>query len=368
MKHSLPFVSVHLIVKDGEKYIRACLSHIKSQTYQNVRFRIFNNASSDKTVELAKSIMPGVEIVSFPRNYGLGGGFNRSLSWSNDPYVVGLCVDVMLEARFIEEAVSAAERDPRIGVVQGKVMGYDYKSGNVLSRIDTAGMSIFRSRRIINRGHGEEDTGQYEKAGEIFCYEGAVPFFRRAALEEVALPVDYQRSPMYPPSRKATADLRFSKGSALPHQENLKDYLDEDFFWYADEVDLGWRLRHAGWKCWYEPKAMAAHDRQTTKTLSAGWKDFIALRKTIPAQKRMLDFRNQRLAFIKNDYPFSLLKDLRFWLSRELKLFAYFLFFERSTLRAYPDILRMAPRMLAKRRIIMNRRKVGRKEMEKWFE
>lgn len=339
----LPRISLHLIVKDGAKYIRHCLSHVKRQTYKHIVLRIFDNASTDNTVALAKRVMPEAQIISFPQNYGLGGGFNRSLTWSKDPYVVGLCVDVMLDPHFVEEAVKAAKRDPRIGVVQGKIMGYDWASGKVLSRIDTTGMRIFRSRRVINRGHGEEDRGQYGKAGEIFCYEGAAPFFRRRALEEIKM-------------------TKSEHDSTFPYE-----YLDEDFFWYADEFDLGWRLRLYGWKSWYEPRVVAAHDRQTTKMLSKGWTHFVRMRKTIPAQKRMLDFRNQRLAFIKNDDLLSLLKDACFWLPREFLLFGYFLLFERSTLRAYLDILCMAPRMLAKRRIIMSRRKVGRKEMEEWF-
>jgi len=344
MNESLPAVSLHLIVKNGEKYIRSCLSHVKLQTYPRIALRIFDNASSDNTAAFARHLMPEVEIISFRQNYGFGGGFNRSLAWSQDPYVVGLCVDVMLDPHFIEEAVKTMESDPNIGVLQGKVMRYDDTSEKVLPVIDTTGMTIFRSRRVINRGHGEKDKGEYAKAGEVFCYEGAVAFFRRSALEDVKMP-------------KSLGDKEF------PYE-----YLDEDFFWYADELDLGWRMRLYGWKNWYEPRAIAAHDRQTTKVLSKGWKHFVILRKTIPARKRILDFRNQRLAFIKNDNFLSFMKDARFWLPRELALFGYFLFFERSTLRAYADILRMGYRMLSKRRVIMRHRKLGRKAMERWFE
>jgi len=336
-------VSIHLIVKDGEKYIRRCLEHVKRQTYPYINFRVFDNASSDRTVEIIKEMMPAVEVVRFSQNYGLGGGFNRSLSWSKAPYVVGLCVDVMLAPDFVEHAVVAAQAKSNIGVVQAKIMRYDYAKGEKTSVIDTTGLSIFRSRRVINRGHGELDRGQYERAEEIFCYEGATPFFRREALEAIKLP-------------KSKSDLQF------PYE-----YLDEDFFWYADELDLGWRLRHAGWISWYDPKVLAAHDRQTTKQLSGGYRNFIRLRKTIPAQKRMLDFRNQRLAFLKNDCFPSLVRDVFFWFPREFSLFIYFIFFERSTLVAYSDIIRIAPRMLHKRYAIMKKSKTDALAMRRWF-
>ncbi|MBI2462647.1 MAG: glycosyltransferase [Candidatus Spechtbacteria bacterium] len=338
-----PLVSIHLIVKDGEKYIRQCLEHVQKQTYPNIEFRVFDNASTDRTREIVKEIMPSAEIIRFPKNYILGGGFNRSLSWSRAPYVVGLCVDVMMAPDFIERAVAVAEAHPTAGVVQAKVLRYDYEHAKVTSIIDTTGMQIFRSRRIINRGHGEEDTGQYNKAEEIFCYEGAVPFFRREALEAIKMP-------------KSKPDAEF------PYE-----YLDEDFVWYADELDLGWRLHHAGWMNWYDPTVLAAHDRQTTKKLSKGYRGFIELRKTIPAFKRVLDWRNQRLAFLKNDYLSSVLKDVFFWLPREMMMFGYFIIFERTSLWAYIGMLRMAPLMLRKRRAILKNDKTNAGDIRKWF-
>lgn len=329
-----PNISIHLIVKDGEKYIRECLSHVKAQTYPHITFRVFDNASSDNTVAIVQEIMPEATIVKYPKNYILGGGFNRSLPYSDDPYVVLLCVDVMLHPNFVERSVELLERNKKIGVVQAKIMRYDYEQKLKTNTIDTTGLQIFRSRRVINRGHGERDSGQYSEPGEIFCYEGAAPVFRREALEDVV---------------------------------EDSGYLDEDFVWYADELDLGWRLRHRGWSMWYDPTVLAAHDRQTTTALSRGIRGFITMRKTIPAYKRMLDFRNQRLAFIKNDYWLSLVAHAPYWVPRELFLFGYFILFERTTLSAYWSALRMAPVMLKKRKRIMQRSSVSRNAMNLWF-
>ena len=40
------------------------------------------------------------------------------------------------------------------------------------------------------------------------------------------------------------------------------DYLDADFFVYSDEVDFARRLRDAGWRCLYVPRAAAIHHEQ----------------------------------------------------------------------------------------------------------
>lgn len=335
-----PEVSIHLIVRNGQRYLRECLEHVAAQTYPNIKVRVFDNASDDGTPELAAHIAPDAEIIRFDKNYIVGGGFNRSLAYSDSPYVVLLCVDVMIDPLFIERSVAAMEADAKRGVLQAKVLWYDGEQGRKTDTIDTTGMQIFRSRRVINRGHGQRDEGQYDGAGEVFSYEGAVPFFRRAALEDVKM------------ERRA---------------EGRSEYLDEDFVWYADELDFGWRMRLLGWSCWYDPSVRAWHDRSTTHRLSGGIKDFIIQRREIPANKRMLDLRNQRLAFLKNDFFVTMAMHSPWIIKRELFLFAYILIFERTSLIAYWQLLRMAPRMLGKRKSIMQRRMVNEREMRAWF-
>lgn len=336
-------VSINLIVLNGEKYIRECLHHVKAQTYPNVKFRLFDNACTDRTLEIAREVMPDIEIIKFPKNYGLGGGFNRSLYYGDSPYVVGLCVDVFMAPDFIERGVEAMEKNPRAGVLQAKILRYDYEQKKKTNIFDTTGMQMFRSRRIINRGHGEEDTGQYDKPEEIFLYEGAIPFFRREALENVKM-------------------LKSKKDEKYPYE-----YLDEDFVWYADEVDLGWRMQLMGWWVWYEPGVLAWHDRQTTHKLSGGYREFIKQRREVPALKRKLDLQNQRLSFIKNDFFVNILLDAAWFLKRELFLFLYVLVWERSSLPAYLGIIRSLPLMLRKRKEIMKKRTVGAPKMHRWI-
>jgi len=275
-----------------------------------------NNASTDNTIAILREVWPSAELINFDKNHSLGGGFNRSLYYSDSPYVVGLCVDVAMASDFIERAVDVVERYKKIGVLQAKIYRYDWEKNENTNIIDTTGIQIFRSRRITNRGHGEQDTGQYNVAGGIFCYEGAVPLFRREALDDASV---------------------------------LKDKKDDR------------------WENWYEPSVIAYHDRQTTHKLSHSYRDFIRLRRTVPAFKRRLDFENQRLAFIKNDFGVSILMNLPWFLKRELFLFVYFLIWERSTVPAYWHIIKKTPLMLHKRKKIMKRRKISKGELRRWF-
>lgn len=329
------FVSINLIVKNGEKYIRKCLEAVFNQDFKNYEVLVFDNRSEDKTCEIVEKEFPGARLIKFEKNYGLGGGFNKSLQYSRSQYVVLLCVDVILAPNFLSEAVKVLEADQKIGAFQPKVLVWNIDTG-LTDIIDTTGFEIFKSRRIINRGHGEKDTGQYSD-GEILSYEGACPVFRRVALEEGRMPF------------------------------NDNEYLDEDFEWYADDIDFGWRMRVLGWKSYFSPKAIAYHDRKTTKRLKKNLIDFIKLRKTVSARKRMLDFRNQRLTMVKNEFAFHLLKDFPRFFFREIGLLIYFLIFERGSLPGINGFLKLLPKMFKKRRWIMKRKKISKKEIEKWF-
>lgn len=327
-----PLVSITLVVRNGESYIRGCLNSVRAQTYKNLELTVLDNSSTDATRDIVAKEFPEFRLIAHPGNTYFGPGQNMCMKLTRGKYILGLCADVVLDPHFVERAVATMESDPLIGALQAKI--FQLKDGKPTDIIDTTGFVIYRSRRIVNRGHGERDEGRYDEKEEVFSYEGAVPFWRREALEKSSV-----------------------WGEAH----------DEDYVWYADDIDLGWRMRLLGWKSVYDPSVIAYHDRSTTKRVSGSRRDFIAMRKELPAHKKMLDWQNQHFTFIKNDLFVSVLKDIRYVLPRELAFFAYIVIFEPYTLRAIPHMLRLLPRMLKKRRYIMEHKKASRAEMERWF-
>ena len=139
---------------------------------------------------------------------------------------------------------------------------------------------------------------------------------------------------------------------------------------YGDDLDIGWRMRLFGWKQVYSPEVVMSHDRSTTKGLSERWVDYflrIKDRKKIPIFKKRLDWRNKRLARIKNDYGQNMLKDFFPMLWREISELGYITIFEPAVLLEIPKLIRLLPRTLKKRRVILARAQMGPKEMAHWF-
>ncbi|MBI2676998.1 MAG: glycosyltransferase family 2 protein [Candidatus Yanofskybacteria bacterium] len=348
---SSPLVTINLVVLNGEKYIQYCLDAVKNQTYSNLEINIFDNGSTDKTKEIIREWQMAngkwqmTNFIENKINYGMWGGQEKALDYSYGKYIIALSVDVLFAPDTVEKSVVVMEKDERIGALQAKIYQYDINKLQTQTFrpelqekiIDTVGFGIFRSRKIINLGHGELDNGQYDKEMEVFGVEGAAPIFRREALEDSVI----------------TGEI-----------------VDHDMFWYGDDIDLVWRMRLFGWKQIYSPPVIMYHDRSTTKGVSKSWLDYFKRtgeRKKIPALKKRLDWRNKRLARLKNDYWINVLQNLPRILRREIQELGYAVLFEPSVLLEIPKLISLTPKMFKKRKEIMLKAEVGPEQMAKWF-
>lgn len=346
---SNPLFSINLVVLNGEKYVRYCLDSILAQTYprNQVEINILDNGSTDSTKTIIKELANQFSdffkfnLIENSKNLGMWPGQEELLKYSLGKYVVVMAIDVILDENFLKNAVDIIKKDEKIGALQPKIYNYDVRrlENESLKRniIDTCGFKIYKSRRIINIGHGERDIGQLNQEKEIFAVEGAVPIFRRGALESCRV---------------------------------AGEIIDHDYFWYGDDLDIAWRMRVFGWKQIYSPSVIAWHDRQTTKSIKKYWLDYlrrVPIRQAIPIKKRRWEWRNTRFTIIKNDYTINILKDLPYILGREIMILGYMILFEPEVFLEVPIFLKLLPKIIKKRKQIMKRRVASPGEIRKWF-
>ncbi len=335
-------IAANIVVLNGAKYIQRCLEALEKQTlgHENIEINILDNGSSDETVGLIenwklKNENFNIFFLKSGVNHGMWGGQEELLKQTRSEFVVFLSVDVVMAPDFLSQAMLAFEQHPTAGALQGKI--YQFNPGDdELKRelIDTCGFRIFRSRKIVNIGHGENDRGQYDASKDIFGVEGAVPVFQVKALESIRV---------------------------------AGEIADHDLFWYAEDLDVAWRLNLAGWTQRYEPELVAWHDRQTTKRTRSTFRDFLAIRRAIPLRKRRLEWRNIRCTIIKNDYIINILRDLPHIVVREISMFLYLLIFETRVLTEIVSLLKLMPRMHRKRQMILSRSKVSPEGIHAYF-
>src|SRR4030042_5976460 len=262
MKSKNLLVSVVVLTYNGEKTIGEALSSVFNQSYNNIEVIVVDNASEDGTIRIIsqhgeigpreESRPPKIEIIRNRKNIGFA-GHNVGIENSKGDYVLCMNQDVVLDKDFITEAVKVFEQDEKIGAIQPKM-----KNKNDKARIDSTGHIIFKSRRMVDRGQGEEDGGQYERLEEVFGNNGAVAFFRKKCLEDVK--ISFCHPELVSGSQEMPKQVRRDG-------KNSSEYYDPGFFMYKEDVDLSWRIRLYGWKIMYCPKVIVYTDR-TSKPIS----------------------------------------------------------------------------------------------------
>ncbi len=292
-------------------------------------------------------------------NIGFGAAHNQAIRMARGEFVLLLNSDAILAPSYIRNIIGLFE-DQKTGSAQGKLLRYDFEKDRLVEKkennkkfrmIDAVGLKMLKNRRIICAGQGQLDKGQFEEEREIFGVDGAAPVYRKKALEDVKIP------------------LMKTCSAESGTQSSLFEYFDEDFFMYKEDVDLAWRLRLAGWKAMYTPKAVAYHGRGSGESAAEDYLDIIRERRKIGRKAKYFSFRNQRLMQIKNDFPSLLLaKHFSHFLAKEVGAWIYMAIFERFTWRVLRDLGRNIPLFLRKRKVVMDRKRVGAREMEKWFE
>lgn len=390
-----PIVTISLINYNDKKFVFKAIESAVGQSYSNLEIIITDNNSTDgareeienrinkwekERAEIARKaeeysvIKPQIIYIKNKNNDGFGKPHNQAIRIAKGGFILLLNSDAILTSNYVEEALKPFI-DPKIGAAQGKLLRYNFdkselckdKNNPELNIIDTTGLMMFKNRRIVCIGQGQADEGQFEEEKEVFGADGAAPIYRKEALEDIKLPIINRKS-VKSKVHKVKNQKLAEKLQATSYKLNY-EYFDEDFFMYKEDVDLAWRLRLNGWKTIYAPKAIAYHGRGSGDSMAKSYLDIIKERRKINVRAKYLSFKHQRLMQIKNDFP-SLLFTKHFFsfIMKEIGAWFYMAIFERFIFSILKDLYRDIPVFLKKRKMVMAKKKIGAKEMEKWFE
>lgn len=330
-----PEISIILIGYNSKQFLKPCLESVKKQTLKNKEVIFIDNDSKDDSAPFVCQNFKWVKVVANPKNIGYVGAANQGIKLSKGEYVMVLNPDIVLEPDYSKKIVSKLKKDKKIAAITGKVLKYDFKNKKKTDLIDTTGLFCYRNRRIIDRGQGLKDVGQYDAEEEIFGVSGAVPTYRRMALNSV----------------------KFNG-----------EYLDENFFMYKEDIDLSWRLRLMGWKCYYYPSAVCYHGRGTGVLKRFSHWEVYKGRRELKRFQKYYAYKNQRLMQIKNELFGNLMRDFPSILIKEILIFGYICIKEPYLLKAFGHFWLQLPSTFKKRRFIMKRKKVRAPDMTHWLQ
>ena len=213
-----PKVTVIIVNWNGEHFLFRCLSALMSQTVKPQEIILVDNASTDGSLEVAR-LFPAVRLLAQDRNNGFARGNNLAIeaAAAESEWIALINPDAFAEPRWLEELLVAAESNCRFDVFGSKLIN---ASAPLL--LDGAGDVYHVSGLVWRMGHGIPASALQGSEYEVFSPCAAAALYRRSALLEVG-------------------------------------GFDEDFFCYVEDVDLGFRLRLAGYRCLYVPKSVVHH-------------------------------------------------------------------------------------------------------------
>jgi len=309
-------VLILILTYNGSQYIGDCLTSLQATTYPKGAFEILvvDNGSTDDSIALIRRDWPGVSAIENRKNLGFAAGNNVGLRYAIErdfDYVYLLNQDTAVTPDFLDEAIRIARTDSKIAAVQSKLLLYSDKS-----RINTIGNEIHYLGFGFAGGYRAPDC--HLDVTEIPYASGACVLLRVSALEDVGL-------------------------------------FNEEFFLYQEDMDLGWRLRLAGYRIMLAPRSVVYHKYEFSRN---------------PGKFYYLE-RNRYLILLQN-------YKLATWLvigvavvAMQIGMFFYSFFagFWREELKvcAYFCRLENWRKILAGRKQVQNHRRVADRDVARFF-
>jgi GT2 family glycosyltransferase len=266
-------VSAIVVSWNSARFLPDCLASLAGQRGVAMEIVVVDNGSTDGSAGVARALQPRAKVLELGENRGFCAANNAGLAASTGAFVLFLNADAVLSEDFLERALPAFARDPRIGMAGGKLLRFDRRT------VDSAGQFMTRSRRVTERGYDGPDGPEMDGEGYVFSICGAAMLCRREMIEDVS--VD-------------------------------GEFFDESYFAFSEDLDVGWRSLLAGWRSWYAPRAVAFHYRGGTEESEGprGRRRPALLRR--PRALRYHIIKNRWMTLLKNDAPRSVLRDLPF--------------------------------------------------------
>lgn len=249
---------IQIALYHGSQYLHPLLRSLESQAISDIEVLFYENSCDASElakvrVHLANFSLP-YRLTVGERNLGFS-AHNNLYRMTDAPFVLVLNQDAYLEPDCLQKMLASVEADATIASATPIVLRWYDKPTD---EIDTVGLDyvclgmVRDSRRLI--------TGIRDHSGiEVWGVSGAVAMYRRASVD------------------------------AVRTDGNL---YDPRFFMYKEDVELAFRLNHAGMKSVCVSDARAYHVRAIRESPRGILNRILAERKR-PKHLRIAAYRNQ---------------------------------------------------------------------------
>jgi len=223
-------LSIIIVSWNVKEYLEKCLESIFENPPQfDFEIIVVDNASTDKSSQMVKKKFPQVKLIENKENLGFAKANNQGIRESPGKYILLLNPDTVVLPGAIDKLIKFMEEHKETGVVAPKILNPDKTLQPSCLAFPTLSAMFVRAIFIeglwpnnpITRYYLMKDF-DFQSEAEVDQPMGAALMIRRAVLDQVGL-------------------------------------FDEESFMFFDEVDLCFRIKKAGWKIYFTPRAEITH-------------------------------------------------------------------------------------------------------------
>jgi GT2 family glycosyltransferase len=228
---------------------------------------VADNASTDGSLEVMKTMFPQVRTIVFEKNFGFTGGYNKAFDQIDSDLFVLINSDIEVTEGWLEPLVEWMERHPDCGACAPKLHSWQERekfeyAGAAGGYIDKYGYPFCRGRVMK---HLETDHGQYDSPADVFWATGACLMVRSSLYKKLG-------------------------------------GLDERFFAHMEEIDLCWRMQLEGYKVTVVPESMVYHVGGGTLPATSPFKLYLNFRNNLLMLENNLA-KTYAIAFMNQGLP-----------------------------------------------------------------
>ena len=227
---SQPDVAIAIVSWNTRDLLARCLESLAPEAERGrAEVWVVDNASQDGSPEMVAERFGWVRLVASDENLGFGRAVNVVANRTSSAWVAAANADIALRPGALDTLLEAGERDPGAGAVAPRLVLPDGSTQHSVFAFPTVTYSLilataaFRFSATIGDRLAFPGHWDSERARRVPWAIAAFLLFRREAWDEIG-------------------------------------GFDERQWMYAEDLDIGWRLREAGWATRYEPRAEVEHE------------------------------------------------------------------------------------------------------------
>jgi N-acetylglucosaminyl-diphospho-decaprenol L-rhamnosyltransferase len=241
-----PLFSIVIVNWNTKELVLQCLQSVyKNTTEKCFDVWVVDNGSTDDSVAALQTQYPDVNLVEAGQNLGFAHGNNLALEKIAGKYAVLLNTDTVVKPFAIDFLITFMEDHPEAGAAGPYLLNPDDSlqiSCYPFPTLFREFWRLFHFDLIVPIGVYPMKSWKTDCYYKVDSIQGACMILRKTALNQIG-------------------------------------FFDPNYFMYTEEIDLCYRIKHAGWNLFWVPESKVVHyGGQSTRKMASQM--FISLYKT----------------------------------------------------------------------------------------